>query len=127
LLSYWTDLVLYHQAFKDLLPQKGVVKHFLKFLILVYSLLLMLPSQNPEVSTTSYKPASITLLYFASIDLSLPFWIVLKMTLLFYLTTMHISTSWCTESLTIWKYLWSTAWQIVTEWATWIKRCLFLI
>lgn len=40
------------------------------------------------------------------------FWMVLKLTLLFYLTTMHISTSWCTESLIIQKHLWSTAWHL---------------
>lgn len=80
-----------------------------------------------KVSPTLSKPANLTLFYLASIDLSLPFWITLKLTLLFDLTTMHISISWCTESLVIQKHLWSTAWQVVTEWATWTKRCLLFI
>lgn len=62
-LSYQTDLVLYHEAFKGLLPQKDVVKHFWKFLTLAYSLLRMLASQKLE---EKYPPPHPTLpiLYF---------------------------------------------------------------
>lgn len=46
--GYQKDLVLYHKAFEGLLPQNSAAKQFLKFLILVYSQLLMSQTQQLE-------------------------------------------------------------------------------
>lgn len=62
-LSCQTDLVLYHETFKGLFSQKDAVKHFLKFLILVYSPLLMLLSQRLEEKYPPPHP-SLPILHF---------------------------------------------------------------
>lgn len=127
-LSYQTDLVLYHEAFKGVFASKECHQAFSEVfnscLFTVAS--VTLSKAWRKAFSTSSKPANFTLFCLASTDLCL-FSVVLKLTLLFYLTTMHISISWSTESLIIRKHLWSTAWQIVTEWATWTKRCLLFI
>lgn len=63
-LNYQIDLVLYHDFFKDLLLQRDAVKHILYFSILVYLLLLILPSQKLEEKYIPPHP-SLPILHFS--------------------------------------------------------------